>query len=74
MKDLLGQEIKVKDTVVYVYLTKQGKQDSVKGIVRGFNNKGVIIDTQKGRLNVKNIIKIKSANRLLDMVRSLVVR
>lgn len=71
MKDLLGIEVRKNDVVAYVYPNKQGKQESIMGVVVGFNNKGAILDTQNGKINVKNIIKIKSQSYMLNLLRKI---
>lgn len=62
MKDMLGNEIKVQDGVVYLYLYK-GKINTMSGRVLEIKDKKAKIMTQNGILNVKNVIKISEVRQ-----------
>lgn len=62
MKDMLGNEVKVQDGVVYLYLYK-GKISTMSGRVLEIKDKKAKIMTQNGILNVKNVIKVSEAKQ-----------
>lgn len=62
MKDMLGNEVKVQDGVVYLYLYK-GKISTMSGRVLEIKDKKAKIMTQNGILNVKNVIKVSEVKQ-----------
>ena len=62
MLDMLGNEVKLQDGVVYLYLYK-GKITTISGRVLEIKDKKAKINTQNGILNVKNIIKISEVKK-----------
>lgn len=58
MKDLLNNELRTNDVVVYVYQNVNGKLETKQGVVVGFNGKGAKVETQQGLVNARNVIKI----------------
>lgn len=64
--DMLGQEIKLNDEVVYVYPNSNGRTVAIKGIIKGFNKKGCILETEKGNFNVKNVIKFVTVKKVFE--------
>lgn len=77
MLDMLGNEVKKNDVVVYVYPNKQGKTCVIEGTVKKVRESSCAILTENGRQNVKNIIKLRSAivqkkqNGLLQFIRKI---
>lgn len=64
--DMLGNEVKMNDEVVYVYPNSNGRTVALKGKIKGFNKKGCIIETNKGRFNVKNVIKLQKVKQVIE--------
>lgn len=68
MKDLLNKELKENDVVVYVYQNINGKLETKKGVVVGFNGKGAKIKTEQNIINAKNVIKVGRKINLLGFL------
>ena len=59
MQDMLKQDLKVGDTVAYVYVNDNGKVSTITGKIEALGKVRTTILTPKGTLKVQNVIKLK---------------